>query len=236
MKPRNLFLRAALSALAAALLLVPAARAGDVSGTALYDGDNPPTRKVIKFDADPKCAALHTKKRGTENVIISKTKKIKNVFVYVKEISGDFPASTEAVIIDQKGCEYKPHVFGMQRTQALTIRNSDGFMHNIHFLGGDNREFNKGQPVAGDMEQKFRRVQIGGKFKCDVHPWMNAYVHILDHPFFAVSNSKGEFKIEGLPAGKYTLVAWHEELGTVEKEIEVGGDALEGVDFAFEGK
>lgn len=225
------------SALVLALVAAFAApaTAGSVKGTAMFEGEKP-GRKRIKMDADPACAALHSKPVGTEDYLIRDTGEIVNVFVYLKDGDGKkHEAPADKAKIDQHGCQYTPHVQGLMVGQTLDIINSDPTMHNIHCLAKVNKEFNFGQPTPGTREQVFRRAENAVQFKCDVHPWMSAYIFVMDHPYFGVSDSNGKFEIKNVPAGNYTLVAWHEKLGEVEQPITVGDGDLDGVTFTFKG-
>jgi plastocyanin len=113
------------------------------------------------------------------------------VFVYVKDGLGNyvFDTPTESVKIDQQNCRYHPHVFGLRVGQVLEIVNSDSTLHNIHATPKGNAEFNTGQPIQGmKTNHTFTQKEVMVPFKCDVHGWMNAYVGVLDHPYFAVSD------------------------------------------------
>ncbi len=221
-----------------ALVLPDVALAAEISGSVIYDGERP-VRKRVRLSGDPICVEIHTrdgkvKGPGRENLIVSKSLKIKNVFVYLKEVQGDFEPPAEPAILDQKDCIYVPHVQGMMAGQSLEVRNSDPTMHNVHSSAKRNRDFNRAQlQDARPMVVNVRRPEIGMAFKCDIHPWMSAYVHALAHPFFGTTNSKGKFRIKGVPPGEYTLVAWHEELGEQEQKIIVPEDGLTGVEFRF---
>ena len=127
-----------------------------------------------------------------------------------------------------------PHDQRMMAGQSREVRNSDPTMHNVHSSAKRNRDFNRAQlQDARPMVVKVRRPEIGMVFKCDVHPWMSAYVHVLDHPFFGTTDSKGGFTIKGVPPGEYSLVAWHEELGKQEQTITVATEGLTVVKFEF---
>ncbi len=229
----RLQLTAALSLVALAAL--PGATfAANVTGKAKFEGERP-RRFVIKMDADPKCAAIHGETRvPTEDAIVDREGNLQNVFVYIKSGLGDKkfdPPSTPAKI-DQVGCIYVPHVQGMMVNQNLEIVNSDPTAHNIHCLAKTNPEFNFGQTVPGTQIKVFRRSEEAVKFKCDIHPWMGAFIFVLEHPFFAVSEKDGSFTIKDLPDGKYTLAAWHEKYGEQTVEITVSGaDVTQ--DFTF---
>lgn len=221
-----------------ALLLPGVSFAADISGSVIFDGERP-RRKLIRLTGDPVCVQLHTrdgklKRPPEEKLIVSKSLKIKNVFVYLREVAGDFKPPEEPAILDQKDCVYVPHVQGMIVGQALEVRNSDPTMHNVHSSAKRNRNFNRAQlQAAPPMVVKVRRPEIGLMFKCDVHPWMSAYVHVLDHPFFATTDSEGGFTIKGVSPGEYSLVAWHEELGEQEQTITVVSGERTEVEFTF---
>lgn len=214
--------------------MTASAQAGSVTGTAKLDG-KAPGRVRLKMDADPTCAGMHSKAVGSQDVLVRPTGETKNAFLYLTGGAADekHDAPADHAKIDQKGCMYKPHVQGLMKGQVLDIVNSDGTMHNIHCLAEINKEFNFGQPTPGTREQTFRRAEVGVKFKCDVHPWMNAYIHVMEHPFFAVSGGQGEFEIKDVPAGTYTLHGWHEKFGEVTQEITVGEGGLGDVVVTF---
>ena len=137
-------------------------------------------------------------------------------------------------MFDQQGCRYRPHVFGIRVGQTLTIRNSDATLHNIHATPAANPEFNMGQPIQGmEFERTFDAPEVMVPFQCDVHSWMNAYVGVLDHPYFAVTGDDGGFDISELPPGDYVVEAWHEELGTQTQNVTVGEGGTAEVSFTF---
>ncbi len=215
-----------------------AAPAPAPAGTAVITGvvnyTNGDSDTKIAMDADPVCVGLHPKGAETQN-IVGDPGKLANVFVYVKSgLSGSYPASSEPAVLDQIGCMYLPHVSGVQVGQKLTIRNSDPTLHNVHALPTVNAEFNKGQPFQNmTFDHKFDKPEVMVRFKCDVHPWMSSYMGVLDHPFFAVSKADGSYSIGGLPAGTYTVEAWHETLGTKTMEVTVEDDAVAAASFDF---
>ena len=221
-------------ALGAMLAMPVAARAGNVSGSVSFQGEAP-KRTVIKMDADPKCAAIHgDKKVGSEDAIVSKEGKVANVFVYLKDgVKGKFPTPTAPAEIDQNGCMYIPHVQGVMVDQPFNIKSSDPTLHNIHCLGKVNPEFNFGQPQPGVKDKVFHKAEAPIKFKCDVHPWMSAYVFVMENPFFAVSGKDGAFAIKDVPDGEYTLAAWHEKFGEQTAKIKVAGGELKDQNFTF---
>jgi plastocyanin len=161
---------------------------------------------------------------------------LSNVFVWVK--SGPLPASPAPTVrakLDQVKCLYVPHVLGVMVGQEIEITNSDPVNHNIHPIPQTNREWNESQPPQGEVKVKsFPQQELMIPFKCNVHPWMRAYVNVVPHAFFAVTSSDGRFEIKGLPAGEYVIEAVHEKFGAQEVKVTVGTDAKT-ADFTFKG-
>ncbi len=214
--------------------LAGSALAANVTGKIAFDGVAPAV-EMIKADADPRCKAVHPTGITPDQVIVNSNNTLKNVFVYVKTgLEGKkFDAPKEAVKFDQHGCQYNPKVFGIQTNQPLEIMNSDDTLHNVHALPTASQSFNLGMPIKGmKLKKSFAKPEVMVKIKCEVHPWMSAYAGVLDHPFFAVSGDDGSFTIKGLPAGKYTIEAWHEKYGTQTQEITVA-DQDQTADFTF---
>jgi hypothetical protein len=201
---------------------VDKSKAGNVTGTVSVDGAVP-KNDAIKMNADPVCIKENKDPQFQETYTVSSDgKTLGNVFVYVK------------ATIDQKQCRYHPHVFGMRVNQPLEIINSDPTLHNIHAMPKGNSEFNTGQPIQGmKMTHTFDKPEIMVPFKCDVHGWMNAYVGVLDHPYFAVTKEDGKFELKDLPAGTYTVTAWHERLGTQDQKVTLGEKESKDVNFTF---
>jgi len=195
-----------------------------------------PAMPTIQMSADPYCASQHASAPAKdEEVVAGSGGELENVFVYIKQINGNFPASTTPVVIDQHGCQYHPHVLGLQVGQPLQIKNSDNTLHNIHALPVVNSAFNEGQPVQGMVStKKFDKPEITPfKVKCDVHGWMKAWMAVMPHPFYAVSQANGTFTISNLPPGTYTLVAWQEKYGAKEQQITVAAKESKAVNFTF---
>ena len=210
------------------------ATAGSVMGTINLEG-TPPPAETIRMNSDPACVELATDAE-TEYYVVGASGGLGNVFVYVKEgLEGrTFPAASGSVMLDQQGCRYTPHVFGVRVGQTLTIRNSDATLHNIHATPLSNDEFNMGQPIQGmEFERTFDSAEVMVPFKCDVHGWMNAYVGVMDHPYFAVTGDDGKVDISNLPPGDYVVEAWHEELGTQTQNVTVGEGGTAELSFTF---
>jgi plastocyanin len=131
-------------------------------------------------------------------------------------------AAAEPALLDQQGCIYAPHVVALRVGQPLRIRNSDPTLHNVHVRSERNREFNLGQPIRGlESRRTFTSGEVGIDVSCDVHGWMSGVIAVFDHPYFAVSGEDGGFVLAGVPAGTYTVEAWHETLGVTSQQVTV---------------
>ena len=207
-----------------------------VTGKVAFEGTAPSMEK-IKMEADAFCKAAHAAPVYSQEVVVNPNNTLQWVFVYVKEgVTGTYPAPTTPVTIDQHGCQYHPHIFGIQAGQPLKILNSDSTLHNIHALPKKNPEFNIGQPFKGmETIKKFDTVEMPVHFKCDVHKWMGAYAGVLNHPFFAVTNEQGTFEIKNLPPGNYVIEAWQEKYGAQTQNVTITGSESKTVDFSFKG-
>jgi plastocyanin len=211
---------------------VDAAAAGSLQGTITLEGTQP-AAETINRRSDAYCEGLGT---ATTQVFVVSNGGLQNVFIYIKDGLGGlkFPVPTTPVVLDQQGCTYLPRVFGIQAGQALEIRNSDDTLHNIHALPMNNREFNRGQALKGMKHTHvFTTAEVMVPFNCDVHKWMNAWVGVLDHPFYAVSGPGGAFEIRGVPPGTYTIEAWHEKLGTQTQTVTIGPKEAGNLSFVF---
>jgi hypothetical protein len=211
---------------------VDASTAGTISGKVVVEG-TVPENPVIKMGSDPACGSAEM--RGETYVVDNGG--LENVFVYIKDGLGNkyiFDSPTQPVVIDQKGCHYVPHVVGVRTNQPIEIVNSDATLHNVHGMPKSNPEFNKGQPVQGLKDDfTFTAPEVLIPLKCDVHSWMNAYVGVVDHPFFAVSGDGGKFELRGVPPGTYTVEAVHEKLGRVSLPVTLGDKDSKELTFSF---
>ena len=199
---------------------------GLVTGKVSFDGE-PPVRTPVKMAADPNC------KPGPESLsettVVSADRGLKNVFVYVKDGLGNavYETPVAPISLDQMGCRYEPHVFGVFVGQPVEIKNSDPTLHNVHAIPKNNEEFNFGQQdqKAPVVTKTFTKPEIGVSFRCDVHGWMRSYANVVTHPFFAVTKEDGSFEIKGLAPGTYTIEAWHERLGTQTQQVTISESA-----------
>jgi plastocyanin len=212
-----------------------------IKGKIVFNGDADKHKQtVLDTSKDPNCKKSKDK-IGSWNVILNKGEPttVRNVLVYVKEgLDGrTFPPPKEPATIDQHGCEYKPHVMGVMEGQEVVIKNSDDTNHNIHFLPKANEEINKTQPKK-DMADTVKLTKAEEPFhvKCDVHPWMGAYIGVFKHPFFFVTDKEGTYELKGLPPGKYVVKAWHETFGEQTAEVEVKSGETKEKNFTFEEK
>jgi carboxypeptidase family protein len=213
---------------------VDVSKAGRVSGRVLLDGALPPNAE-IKMGADPICKRANESGAAVENYV-GKDGGLGNVFVYVKDGLGGywFDTPSQPVKLDQTGCRYVPHVIGVQTRQDIEIVNSDGTLHNVHALAEHNRDFNFGQHITGQKHTRsFANPEVMIRIKCDVHSWMNAYVGVVAHPYFAVTPADGAFALKDLPAGTYTVEAWHEKLGTRTQTVTIGEKETKEISFTF---
>lgn len=216
---------------------VDPATAGEITGKVTFEGTKPAMAR-IRMDAVPACTAANPAPAFIEEVVVNDNGTLRNVYVYVKEGLGDraFPVPAEPVVLDQQGCVYHPHVVAAMTGQKIHIKNSDSTNHNIHPLPTQNREWNQSQPPgAAELEESFPRPEVAIAVKCNVHPWMKAYVAVQKHPFHAVSGADGTFAIKGLPPGDYTIEAWHEKYPAQTMKVTVGAKESKTADFAFKG-
>jgi plastocyanin len=218
---------------------------GTITGKVSYAGAPLEQKPPIDTSADPVCKAKSPNLMNEDWVV--KDGKLANTYVYIKDGTladgtkvGDYstwPNMPSSATLDQVGCHYKPHVMGVVVNEPITITNSDGTTHNIHFTPKNNPDWNQQQSNgAAPMTHKLARAEVLVPVKCNQHPWMKAYVGVTKHPFFAVSSEDGSFTIKGVPPGKYTVVAWHEGgANGTEKPMDVTVPAKGSVtaDFSF---
>jgi len=223
--------------LAAALWPGVALAASSVTGTVIFDG-KAPALKPLAMDAEPVCNKLHSGKPvPNEMLVLGSGNTMGNIMVWVSKglpAGKTWPAPTTPVVLDQNGCQYKPHVMGIMVGQPYRILNSDGILHNIHTLPKINPAFNRGQPATvKEMTTTFAKPETLFQIKCDVHPWMSAWVSVFTHPFFSVTSTDGKYTISGLDPGTYEITAWQEKLGTQKATVTVGASDTKTQNFKF---
>jgi len=209
---------------------------GTLIGTVVVDGTLPPAN-VIRLDGDPKCEALADGEiRRLEDVVVGEGNGLQHVFVHIKEglPPALHPVPAEAAVLDQQKCRYLPRVLGLQVGQPLLIRNSDPLLHNVRAEAQINQSFDVGTPVQGvEVTRTFATSEVVIPIKCNVHAWMKAYVGVLEHPFFVVSDHRGQFSIARVPAGTYTVEIWHEHFGTQTQQVSLAAGQTANLSFAF---
>jgi plastocyanin len=206
------------------------ATAATIRGTVKYEGATP---KAVKIDMsqDPACQGTIT----SETIVVDRGK-LANVFVYVKDGLGNrsFSAPTTAATVDQRGCQYRPHVLGLMAGQPVEFKNDDPTTHNIHPMPKENREWNQAQqPQAPPIQKSFAHQEIMLPVQCNQHPWMKMYINVVNSPFFAVTDKDGNYEIKGLPPGDYTLAFVHEKLGEQDQKITLAPKDSKTVDAKF---
>src|ERR1700756_53132 len=207
------------------------ATAATVSGTVKFDGTAPKPAKIVRSE-DPAC-----KGDNKAETVIADGGNLANVFVYVKDGLGNrsFDTPKTAVVIDQKGCRYHPHVLGVMAGQQVEVKNDDPTTHNIHPTPkAGTQEWNESQgPGAAPIDKSFAREEIMLPVKCNQHPWMKMYINVVKTPFYAVTDKDGKYKIEGLPPGNYTLAFVQEKLGEQDQQVTLAPKDSKTVDTSF---
>ena len=206
-----------------------------VVGRVMLHGTPPPEKRIVP---DGLCGRLHRASFTTRHYVVDAEGGLANTFVYIKNGAAPTAPITEGPLLDQVGCEFQPYILGVQTGQIFKVRNSDPVLHNVHALPRQpgNKEQNIGQPVRGMATPfAFDRPEVFIQFKCEVHPWMFAYVGVVDHPWFAVTDGHGRFALPGgLPTGHYTIAAVHRKAGEILQQINVTERGIEPVNFVFE--
>lgn len=210
--------------LSLAFVATGSAFAGTITGTVTYEG-KVPNLKPIAMDADPSCAKKHTTPQPSDVLVLGDGNTMANILVRV--VGGlpagkTWPAPKEPAVLDQNGCRYEPHVLGIQIGQPFRILNSDGILHNVHSLPKVNKPFNMAMPAnRKETTTSFEKAENVFQVKCDVHPWMSAYIAVTTNPFHAVTKKDGKFSIANLDPGTYEIEAWHEKLGIQKASVTI---------------
>jgi plastocyanin len=223
-----------------ALAFLPAGHAADITGTITFTGTPPAEKEITPLMDNADCAAMYNGKTPTTHFyMVSPKGDLADVVISLKNVTGQSTgASAPAVVLDQKGCVYTPSILAVQTGQKIVVKNSDTCIHNVHAkptVDGNEEHNDVQMPGGADLTYTFPKPEPFLKFQCDVHPWMFAWVTIVDSPYFAVSDKDGKFTIKNVPPGKYTVEAAHRKLGSQTQEIEVkDGNAT--ANFTFEAK
>jgi hypothetical protein len=225
------------------------ASAADITGTVTLSGTPPPEREITPLENDPVCGKMHSGKVFTDFYAVGPNKGLGDVIVMLKGVPAKAAdASAAPALMDQKGCLYEPQILAVQVGQKLIVKNSDPTtvpMHNVHInptasANMDAYSTKISQPQmsgSADLVYQFPAPENFLKFQCDVHPWMFAWVTVVDNPYFAVTDKSGKYTIKDVPPGKYKIVALHRKASPagVEKDVDVTGSGAT-ADFTLEVK
>ena len=205
----------------------------EIVGTVTLRGTPKPE---IPIDLGPNCGRLNTNRVTTRHYVVNSEGRLANVLVYIAGgLKQKYPIAPGTPLLEQVGCMFQPYVMGVQSGQKFHVRNSDPEMHNLHFTPCINREFNFSQGIQGQVNDiTLDKPELFVRIKCDVHPWEFAYVSVLDHPFFAVTDANGEFRLpRGFPAGKYFVHALHHKADLLAKEIFLAPGERKTIHFVY---
>lgn len=209
-----------------------------ITGTIHFDG-KAPKRWQIDMSQDGECVKSNRKPLDDRAIVTNGN--VANVFIYVKSEGAldayTFEPPSSPAVLDQKRCRFVPHILGMQAGQKLNVLNSDNTTHNVNMQAKFNEKSNASHLAGGEpIVRTFFRPETMIPIKCNQHPWMKAYVNVMSHPFFAVSSRDGSYRIEGLPPGEYTIVAWHESFGEQSVRLTIVPYESRPLDFTFKGE
>lgn len=210
------------------------APSGTVKGRIRLEG-RPPANPVIRMGADPACAAYYDGVRPVnEYVVTSSDGGVANAIVQIHGTFPPTPVPTTPVTIEQKGCVYHPHVVGLRAGQALRVKNDDQTLHNIHTKSSKGNDFNLTQRSgSAPLFLTIPHSEMPMRVTCDLHPWMNIFVAVLSHPYFAISTADGGFSISGVPAGHRVVEVWHELFGQLTVEVDVPAGGVVGAELTY---
>jgi hypothetical protein len=209
---------------------VDQSKTGTIAGRVVVEGPVEGSA-TVKIE-DPFCSR---EKVPVETVVVDDGG-LANVFVYIKDGLDHyyFEVPTEPVKLDQHSCRYIPHVLGVRAEQPLEISNSDATVHTVAAVAKVNRSFNFSQPMQGlKNTTTFNEPEVMVRLRCDVHGWMNAFVGVVPHPYFAVTQNGGRFELKNVPPGAYTVEAWHEKFGTQTQNVTLGENGSQQLSFTF---
>jgi hypothetical protein len=219
----------------AALPTVDPSIAGSISGTVIFNG-TPPVFKPIDMSANQACVQLNPLPVVPPVVAVGDRDTLANVVVYVKSSLGQYKFGSPATpaILAQKNCMYEPHVMAMMVGQPFAVENDDPTMHNVHPMPKHNRQWSNSQPAgSAALRSTFERPELAMPVLCNVHPWMRAFVFVFDHPYFVVTSKTGEFTLNNIPPGTYTIEAWHEDYPLQDQTVTIAPKESKTISFTF---
>jgi hypothetical protein len=220
---------------------VSAAGEGKITGTVKLDG-TAPHMKGIDMSKDPYCSKAHASDPAhLETVVVGSGGGLQNVVLYISDglTGGALTAvPSDEPVFDQKNCVYTPHVLAMDVSQKFKVVTSDQTTHNIHpnpnpMTG--NIPWNQSQPPgAAPVEKSWKAVEMI-PVQCNIHPWMHGYFAVVKGPY-ATTDSSGNYTINNVPPGSYTVTAWQEDYGTQTQKVTVAAGGAGSANFTFKAK
>ncbi len=201
---------------------------GSVTGTIRLIGTPPTMRDIPNRPCHAGAPPLKE-----ENVVVDSSGGLANVFVSIEGVPAGDCSALPAATLDQKDCHFIPHALAVGVGQSVIIRSDDPTMHNVTYSPTNNPPKNFSMVDAGAQSTTTFIAPEYIRVRCDIHPWMNAWVGVFNHPFFAVTASDGAFHIDRIPPGHYTLVAWHEQYGKIEQAITIDAASPVKADLKF---
>lgn len=208
---------------------------GAISGTVRFAG-TAPAQGIAQLSGWSECAAQHPEGNPKAGDILINEGKVQNALVYIKEGLGDrvFAVPTAPVALDQKGCLFTPRILGAQTDQPLLMLNSDPLAHNVHGVPKNSSAWNFSLGLKGaSRTASIGKAETMIEIKCDIHPWMRAYLGVFDHPYFAGSAADGRFTLKDVPPGEYIVEAWHERFGVQSQKVTLGAKETKEVELTF---
>ncbi len=221
-------------------------QAGRIVGSVMFNGQADEAA-VLDMTADPNCARMQrSEQHRARSIRVNRDGGLRGVLVYVSAgldgLAFPDPSPEEALfgfdiggVLHQADCTFRPPIVALRAGQPLTIRNSDDTLHNVSARPTSGAALNVSQPIPGlEHQHVFDHAEIGIAVRCDVHPWMEATIHVFDHPYFSVTGEDFGIDLGPLPPGQYTVSARHEILGTLTQEVTVGPNETVEIAFTFE--
>ncbi len=215
------------------------ASAADIVGTVTLEGTPPPEVSYAPLMDNPSFKGMYTNTPTTHFYEVGPNHELGDVIVYLKNVNKSTGSGQPPAVLDQKGGLYYPQIMAIQTGQKLLVKNSDDCLHNVDvqpIVTGDPASNQMQPPGSGALTYTFPKPEMFVTFKCDIHPWMFAWVSVMSSPYYDVSSKEGKFVIKNVPPGTYTIAAAHRKLGTLTKEVTVGDDKTATVNFTFKVK